>query len=390
MKKHLYFLLFLFIFILFSPKDACKVAYAEGETDVTGEIIDGLETDTYQQFLEEITSEYGIDFSKTIRALLEEIVRGDNTMDAEYFGRMVFRLFVGNIGGYLAQMTVIVLVCVLMSMLRNLGSGFMSKSIEKIVYLACYGVIISVILAITGSVVTDTVKLVSLLTTFSQVIFPPLFTLMTALGSLSVGGIYQPALSFLTTTLVTIIDVIVLPVFYLCLILTIVGHLSEEIKLKKAIKTAKSFAEWALSFFFGIFITITTAKGIAGVGFDSFSVRNTKAALSGYIPIVGNYINEGFDIVIASCIVVKNALGVTAIILLLLCILSPLIKIFLCMLSLRITASMTEIFGESSISEMLFDVSDCLKLVLVIVICIGFSFYVLIMLILTSFNRGLL
>ena len=385
-------LLIVFFLLPIAIGNKSSYAYADEEEtsaeETISNVIDGIELEGYEEYVEKLNEQYDVSIPDRIKQIVEDILYQRSELNAEYLLKMVIEFFVGNIHSFAMQACVILIVCILLSLLKNMSSGFASHSTEKIVYLACYGVIVTIVLSISSTIIIETTSSIDMLTLFTELVFPPLLTIMTAIGSVSAVGLYHPTLLFFSATLVTIIKKIVLPLFYLCFVLTIVGHFNEEIKLKKTVKTARSIAEWTLSIFFGIFSMITTAKGIAGSEMDSFTIRSAKYALSGYVPIVGNYLKEGFDIVVASCIVVKNAIGVTAIILLLITILSPILKITLAIFTLRITASIAEPFGEIKISNMLYGVSDCLKLFIILILCVAFSLFIILLLIILSFNGG--
>ena len=123
---------------------------------------------------------------------------------------------------------------------------------------------------------------------------------------------------------------------------------------------------------------------------DTLAIRSAKYALSGYVPIVGNYLKDGFDIVVSSCVIVKNAVGVTAVLILVLTVLSPLIKILLTTFILRLTAALAEPFGETRVPVMLYQLADCMRLLVVSLLCVAFTLFVTLMLVILSCNGGLL
>ncbi len=391
MRSIAFFLLLGLLFFSFVPLSK-NVAVAENEEDeqekVLNDVIDNVGLDDLEELLEQMKKEYGLDTISSVKDTVKKIVKGESVPDATYFFKLAVEILIGNASGYLAQASVILLIAVLLSVLTNLTSGFSTQSVNKIVYVACYGVVVVISLNLAGSAVKSASETIKHLSRFSEIAFPPLMTVMTALGSVSATGLYQPALTFFSVIVSTIIDKLILPGFFVCMALTIVGHMNENIKLGKMVKTVRSAIGWCVSFLFGLLGTVTTAKGIAGAGNDSLIIRSAKNALSGYVPIVGNYLKDGFDIVVSSCIVVKNAIGVTAVLLLVLIILSPLLKILLTILTLRLTASFAEPFGDARIPAMLYELSDCLKLLLVLLLCASFTLFIIIMLIILSCNGG--
>ena len=380
-----------FLFVNFIPasKSAASAEHEEEKKEkIINDVIDSVDLNAYEELLTVLTEEYGINTRSTVKETILKIIKGEPAPDPAYFFKLTLEILVGNVGGFLTQGAVILLISVLLSVLTNLTSGFATQSVNKIVYVACYGVIIVVALNLTGSAINAASNTIRYLSYFSEVAFPPLMTVMTALGSVNATGLYQPALAFFSVIVSSLIDKVVLPGFFVCIALTIVGHINENIKLGKMVKTVRSAIGWCVSFLFGLLGAITTARGIAGAGNDSLAIRGAKYALSGYVPIVGNYLKDGFDIVVSSCILVKNAIGVTAVLSLIMIVVSPLIKILLSIFTLRLTASFAEPFGDSKIPTMLYELSDCLKLLVVLLLCAAFTLFILVMLIILSCNGG--
>ena len=397
MKKTIVvFLIFVLIFALI-PDSGTPARAEDNNEEIEKEIketvsgvLDGVDLGEFEAFFQELKDEYGIEAEASVKETIKKIINGEETPDARYFLQVALSLLVGNVGGYLAQASVILIICLLLSILKNMTSGFGSNTVKNIVYVACYGVVTVVTLALTTSTIGDVTKGIQRLTTFIDIAFPPLLTVMTALGSVTASGLYQPALAIVSSVVANVVSYFVLPGFTLCIALTIVGHINEEIKLGKFVKTIRSAVEWILSIVFGLFTTITTAKGIAGSGMDTLAIRSAKYALSGYVPIVGNYLKDGFDIVVSSCVIVKNAVGVTAVLILILTVLSPLIKILLTMFTLRLTAALAEPFGETRVPAMLCQIADCMRLLIVSLLCVAFTLFVTLMLVILSCNGGVL
>ncbi len=386
-----FLLVFLAIISIIVP-DSKEAALAAEEdiSDTIETIINELDTEEYEKYLDKLKEEYGSALTETVKDLIEGILYQREGLSTERFFKLALNIFVGNIGGVLAQISVIIIACLLLSLLKNLSSGFTSHSTDKVVQLACFSVVITVVLSITGTVIQDVIRTITMLTDFTQIVFPPILTVMTAIGSVSAGGIYQPLLAFFSGGILTVIGTVILPLFYLSFSLSIVARLSDEIKLSKLIKTVNSAAKWILSLVFGLFTTLLSAKGIVGEGVDSFAVRSAKNALSGYVPVVGDYLKDGFDIVITSFMIVKSALGWVALLFLILTVLSPLLKTLIAMFSLKLASSIAEPFGANVISEMLFDLSESMKLLVTVLLCVFFALFVIIMLLLVSANRGVI
>jgi stage III sporulation protein AE len=271
----------------------------------------------------------------------------------------------------------------------NLSSGFLKKSTTDIIYYVCLGAIVIVLITSVNGIIADFRRTIDLLSKFNDIVFPILLTLVTALGGVSAAGVYQPAIAAIGAIIIKIVTATVMPLFLACIVFCIIGSLSNNIKLDKLTNTTKSTAEWILGIMFSLFIAFISVEGIAGSAFDSVTIRSAKFALSGYLPIIGGQISDGFDLVVASLILLKNSFGLISIIILLSIVLAPAIKIILFSLLLKATAAVLEPVADKRVSDLLFNTAKCFNLLLVIIIGLAFIIFIMLMLIIVTCNLGM-
>ena len=350
------------------------------------EIIDETDLSEYEDFVNNLK----LPDDYTLSGLLDSVLNNNYELDFNYLTSYILKCFLGNINGLIIQSLIILITVVLMSILNNLTSGFSKTSTKKIVYLACYGTIIVIVGIMVGSAIESSGKMISDVEKFSNVSFPALLTLVTAIGANASAAVYQPLVLIFSSLMIKIINYIVMPAFFISFVFNIIGNLSDDLKLSKISGFAKSAGEWIIGISFGLFITYTTAQGITGAGIDSLATKGAKYALGSYIPVIGGYLKDGFDLITAGCIVIKNALGFVSLIILLFIAIIPIMRILSTMLILRLTAAISEPFGDKKITDMLHGVSKSLVLPLVACICIVFSLLIIIMLIILTCNRGVI
>lgn len=399
--KKLFFIFFSFVlFVILSASLILfpnNTAYAENtESDeenseetieeTVQEIIDETDLSEYEDFVNNLK----LPDDYTLSGLLDSVLNNNYELDFNYLTSYILKCFLGNIKGLIIQSLIILTTVVLMSILNNLTSGFSKTSTKKIVYLACYGTIIVIVGIMVGSAIESSGKMISDVEKFSNVSFPALLTLVTAIGANASAAVYQPLVLIFSSLMIKIINYIVMPAFFISFVFNIIGNLSDDLKLSKISGFAKSAGEWIIGISFGLFITYTTAQGITGAGIDSLATKGAKYALGSYIPVIGGYLKDGFDLITAGCIVIKNALGFVSLIILLFIAIIPIMRILSTMLILRLTAAISEPFGDKKITDMLHGVSKSLVLPLVACICIVFSLLIIIMLIILTCNRGVI
>ena len=242
-----------------------------------------------------------------------------------------------------------------------------------------------VLLQIFG-IIRETAALVTTLKGQMEAVFPILFTMMTALGASGSMAIYQPAVAVLAFSVTELISVIALPMLIITIVFSVIGNLSGTVKLGGMAKFFISAAKWILYTSFFLFLAFLSIQGITAAVYDSISVRTAKFALSKYVPVIGGYLSEGFNVILAGTVLIKNAVGLTAVIIMFVSIVPVLFKVIIVSLALKLAGALTEPFEGGRIAGLLNSVSSAVNLLVAIICGIVFLYFVFLLLVIASGN----
>ena len=128
---------------------------------------------------------------------------------------------------------------------------------------------------------------------------------------------------------------------------------------------------------FGIFFTL---QGITTASYDGIVRRATKYAIGNGVPIVGGFLSGGFDLAVASSVLIKNALGSMSIFIMVAVLFEPLIMLISTNILLRFTSAITQPLGESKISDFLGETADNLRYCTAGLLLVAFLYFLSIML----------
>ena len=324
-----------------------------------------------------------------ITKLIKDIVSGEYSGGFADTFNMIINMLGVSVKGFIPLLVTLIAVSIIFSIVYALTSGFMSKSTLEIIHFVCYSAIIVLLMTEVTFLITDSVKAIKNMAQFMEIIFPIMLTLVTALGGIATTATYSPMMTILTVGVTKIINNVVLPCFIATMALSIVGFISKEIKLNKLIKFFKSAGEVIIGVVFGLFTTFITTNGISGAIADNLSIKSAKFAISSYVPILGGYLSDGLDLAVASVMLVKNAVGVGGVILMLSIVLSPVIKILIFSLGLKLVAGIIEPIGNKRMSEIVYVISKNLSLLVVAMLGMAFMFFIMMILILLTCNAGI-
>lgn len=386
-KLALYFLLV--VLILSFP---CGTVNAEEnvEEELENSINDqmnDIDFRDFDEFLKEL--EYS-DFGDGIKSFVEDIINGNGKIDLSKLIKDLGDGVLKELTSFFPICLSIILICILSSTITAFSSKIAGNATSGIVKFVCLATITVLLITSVMSAVNAVKDTVNLFGQFINVIFPMLITLLSVLGGNSTVGVFSPYIGILSSLVINGIQNFIIPIFLACLVLSIVGNLTSSVKFSGIRKFLKNFSEWVLGLGFGIFCTLLGSQSIVTSSFDSISVKTTKFALSSYVPILGGYLSEGFDVVLAGSILIKNALGLTGIFIILIITLLPLLKLILLVLSLKLTAGIVESFADSGISDMLLSVASSVKILISVLLGVAFVTFFVLLLMIYTVNAGVI
>lgn len=276
-------------------------------------------------------------------------------LSGEYFKQ--YPDVLSGIWGLVGSVVLAVLPMVVLVVAITILCGFMgtakSGGVSNLVFFVAYAAIVLIVVGNVGELVQMVGRTLTSLQTQVDLVFPIILTMMVAGGASTSANLYQPAVAVLSTVLMHIFTNIVLPLFLVSLAFTVVAHLAPGTRLDKFVAFFNALFKWVVGICFTVFLSFLAIQGITAGSFDSVSIRATKMTMSGYVPIVGGYMSQGFDLIMASAVLIKNAVGLSGILLLLGIVLAPVVKIIVFSLALKLAAAITQPIGDTRISDFL-------------------------------------
>ena len=323
-------------------------------------------------------------FQVSVREKIESILKGEYFTNYQSLASAIISLIFGDIRTILPFLFTLVAIGLLCNLIGNLRSE--NKSVGDIINFVFLSVTILVVLVAFKNILTSTNNTLNLILNQMQIFFPILITLLGTIGSISSISIYNPLVAVLTGVVSLVFDKFLYPLFIVILVLTILGNLTETIKLDKLNSFFSSTFKWTIGIVFTIFTGFLSIQGISAGKYDSVSIKATKFAMKSYIPIIGSYVSDGIDFFILGAILIKNSIGLVGVIVLFITIISPIITIIIYKLALQLSSGILEMTGNSKISNFLSSCSKILTLPIVLIIGISFMYIITICLIMCTAN----
>lgn len=317
---------------------------------------------------------------------LVAIISGEFAEDSTSVWQALLNLIFDNLLAFLPIIATVVAVSILGGMIQNLKPNLSGKSIGSVIHFVTYGVVIILIFTIVMRMVSVTTNTISSIKAQMDAVFPILLTMLTAVGGSVSVSVYQPAMALLSSLIINVFTMVLMPIFLISTVLSLVSNLSNNVKLDKFISFLNSLFKWIVGLIFTIFISFAAVQGITAGSIDGLSIKTAKFAIKSYIPIVGSYISDGFYIVLASSSLIKNAVGAAGLLLLAGTILSPIIELVIFILALKLMAGIIEPLGDGKIASFVSTLSKNMTLLVSMVAAVSFMYVLLTGLVMCSAN----
>ncbi|MBE5746508.1 MAG: hypothetical protein E7359_04425 [Clostridiales bacterium] len=318
-------------------------------------------------------------------SLVKNFIYGDNGNLLQNIFPVFINVFFEDILFFLPYFSLIIAISLVYSMISHFSSD-KNKSVSNLINIVCFVAIASVVLKLLLDLIDSVSSVITNIESQTEVIFPVLLTLINALGGVVTATSFQPLLAVLSVGITKLFTLILLPIFISSIIFGIVGNISKNIKLEKFSKFFTSLFGWIIGIVFTIFIAFLTIQGLTVSSIDSISLKTAKYAIKSYIPILGSYLSDGVGLILASSILIKNAIGATGLILIFATILFPIIKIIILILLFKLVSAILELISDEKVSNFLFNISKSLNMLSVCLLAVGFMFLISISLLMGCSN----
>lgn len=388
-KKKLLFLVVIIIFLgtmlIFSPTLIASANDESNEETLSAsvsDIVSSIDFSKMQEILDDL--ENNNIFGMPITEKINKILSGNYFTDYSSVFSSVISIIFSSIKDTLPLIFTILAIGLLSGMLSSFRAS--ENDTSDMVYFVCYALVVVLILVCFKGVISSASSVIKNISKLMQVVFPILIALLVSIGSVTTISIFNPLVAVLTTVVDIIFDKLLYPVFILIFLLTVLGGLTSSIKLDKLTNFFSSAFKWICGIVFTLFTGFLSLQGISAGKFDSISIKATKFAVKSYIPIIGSYVADGMDFIVLGSVLVKNTVGLVAVFVLFIIIISPLLKIILYKLLLQLTSGVLELSGSNKMSSFISSVSKCLILPIVIIIGVAFMFVITVALIMCTAN----
>lgn len=369
--KKLPFLLFVIVSVCALCAVSAPPVFADTQSDLNQEVEKGLDNIDFSE-IENVSTPFFENFAEKVR----QIINGEFD-SAQSFWELLVSMIGSNFSGILPQLISIFCILAVCGLVRNTSDGFISPDTSGIISFVGVTVVSVSVFALVAEAYGQVVSMISQTAALTDAAMPVLLTLVIANGGNASSSVCQPAMVMFSSVVVGTVKNVLLPLSVFGMAFVVVSNISSDMRVEKLSAFFNSASSWILGVMFTLFSAFTAVQGITASAIDGVSFRAAKFAAKNYIPVLGGYVSDGFDIVVASTSLIKNSFGAVSMLLMFFIAAQPLITLICVNLGLQAVSAIGEPIMESRYVKILGGICKSLTFLSALVFAVAFMFCIL-------------
>lgn len=318
------------------PEYAQTQAAVETETDVGTDsmdtLMDEISFSEINQVLDQILDGQKINFQE----LVTELVSGEFHLQDAY--ESILEYLKQQISFNKKDMTYLLILSVSASVFSVFTEILKDKQIADTGFYMLYMMMCIVVFGAFREVVDCALQASENLVTFIKALVPAYsLSVSLATGPCTGAGFYQMTL-ILISLLSDVVNILIIPLVQAYVIVKILNYISEEDILSRMAGLFEGAVKWLLKTSLAVLVGFQVIQSMLAPAIDSFKNTSLNKVVSA-IPGIGGAAGAVTEILIGSAVLLKNGIGTSAILIILMICIPPVIKIAIFTLSYKVMAA---------------------------------------------------
>lgn len=317
---------------------------------LTDELMNELELDEMERFLKEQEQDVDIDLSFT------ELIRGFLSGNVDVSGERIWSWVVNYCFStvqknktYLTQMLILLLA---FAMLQGISGIFSDSILSDISFLAVYFLFLYHALRIFALMQQITYNCMDRIAEFTLLVQPIFVLAMFFSTGISAAGLTHETLLLVLYLVQNLLQKWLLPLIFVFLITQFANYSWKEERFSSMAKLLEGAVTLTQKVLVTVILGINMVQGMVAPAVDQLK-RSATIRTLGVIPGIGGAMNSVSELLLGTGLLIKNCVGATAIVLLVLICAKPLLEIGSMALLYRVLAAVVEPVTDKRISGVL-------------------------------------
>ena len=293
----------------------------------------------------------------------DDVVSGRFSIDPIDILNNILNGLMTELKSFAGTAAIILVMTMLSSAIGTLNSALGENSGGRAAFFTFFTVISGLALSCFYTALSYGAGIMTEMNGFMNKLTPVLIISVFACGKPASAAAFEPVLSAAVYVISLVIEKCLVPLMAFSAVLSVAGNIDEKNNVSGFIKIVRSVTKWLMALIITLFTGINTVYGFSVSSLDAVSAKAIKFAASSLVPVVGGFLSDTLDTVTTSAGLIKNAVGVSGIIIMCGICITPILKLGIMQLLLKLVAAIVEPITDKRISGMLWSMSEAITAV---------------------------
>lgn len=343
-------------------------------------LLEGLELGEMQEAVNELLGEETF----SVREALERILAGEEVFSIDFLLETGKNFICDHLLAdrvVLFQVVLLVLLAALFANFTNVFSG--SQAGEASFYLV-YMLLLALLIHSFGSLSAGLSGSLEDLTAFMQALMPSYFLAVTAASGAATAMVFYEMVLGVIFLIQTLLLKAVIPGIQAYVVIQLINYLHKEDFLSKLAELLKTVLEWSLKTITAVVIGMELIQNMISPALDSLK-RDALGKTAAAIPGIGNVIDGATEVALGTAVLIRNCLGATGILVLVILGLPPVIKLAGTVLAYKLLAALLQPVSDKRMTGCLWAMGEGCRLLLKVLLTVELLLLITIAVLAVSF-----
>ena len=343
-------------------------------------LLEGLELGEMQEAVNELLGEETF----SVREALERILAGEEVFSIDFLLETGKNFICDHLLAdrvVLFQVVLLVLLAALFANFTNVFSG--SQAGEASFYLV-YMLLLALLIHSFGSLSAGLSGSLEDLIAFMQALMPSYFLAVTAASGAATAMVFYEMVLGVIFLIQTLLLKAVIPGIQAYVVIQLINYLHKEDFLSKLAELLKTVLEWSLKNITAVVIGMELIQNMISPALDSLK-RDALGKTAAAIPGIGNVIDGATEVALGTAVLIRNCLGATGILVLVILGLPPVIKLAGTVLAYKLLAALLQPVSDKRMTGCLWAMGEGCRLLLKVLLTVELLLLITIAVLAVSF-----
>ena len=343
-------------------------------------LLEGLELEEMQEAVNELLGEETF----SVREALERILSGEELFSMDFLLETGKNFIYDHLLADREVLFQVVLLVILAALFANFTNVFSGSQAGEASFYLVYMLLLALLIHSFGSLSADLSGSLEDLTAFMQALMPSYFLAVTAASGAATAMVFYEMVLGVIFLIQTLLLKAVIPGIQAYVIIQLINYLHKEDFLSKLADLLRTVLEWTLKTITAMVIGMELIQNMISPALDSLK-RDALGKTAAAIPGIGNVIDGATEVALGTAVLIRNCLGVTGIVVLVLLGLPPIIKLAATVLAYKLLAALLQPVSDKRMTGCLWAMGEGCRLLLKVLITVELLLLITIAVLAVSF-----